>query len=279
ANGWRACRRRAPTWTSTSERTRKALRCRPESCARERSARARLRLRRRHGAGCDRRGGRAFPRLPRYRRAWRHGLAGCQSGTPRRSAIAVAGRSFGDHAWRQLRARRKSTRHPGKPHARRDLGLRPGRRLSRFDQEAAESAGTMAGRYIRLRGQGIRRYRGGDGKTPGAGGGTGLAGQAYQSRIARVRLVAVSRRDFDDAAFRERFTKSPVKRIGRDRFVRNVLIAIGNSGDGTLAREAKRLLTDGSPLVRGAAVWALSQLLARKEFSALAADALDTEAD
>ena len=83
----------------------------------------------------------------------------------------------------------------------------------------------------------------------------------------------------DDAAFRERFTKSPVKRIGRDRFVRNVLIAIGNSGDGTLAREAKRLLTDDSPLVRGAAVWALSQLLGRKEFSALAADALDTEAD
>src|SRR5207244_8608076 len=71
----------------------------------------------------------------------------------------------------------------------------------------------------------------------------------------------------DDAAFRARFTKSPVKRIGRDRFIRNVLIAIGNSGDGTLAREAKRLLTDDSPLVRGAAVWALSQLLGRKEFS------------
>ncbi len=83
----------------------------------------------------------------------------------------------------------------------------------------------------------------------------------------------------DDAAFRERFTKSPVKRIGRDRFVRNVLIAIGNSGDGTLAREAKRLLTDDSPLVRGAAVWALSQLLGRKEFSALAATALSAEPD
>ncbi len=83
----------------------------------------------------------------------------------------------------------------------------------------------------------------------------------------------------DDAAFRERFTKSPVKRIGRDRFVRNVLIAIGNSGDGTLAREAKRLLTDDSPLVRGAAVWALSQLLGRKEFSALAARALSAELD
>ena len=83
----------------------------------------------------------------------------------------------------------------------------------------------------------------------------------------------------DDTAFRARFAKSPVKRIGRDRFVRNVLIAIGNSGDGILASAAKRLLTDTSPLVRGAAVWALSQLMGPEELSALAADALDTEAD
>ena len=46
----------------------------------------------------------------------------------------------------------------------------------------------------------------------------------------------------DDAAFRTLFTKSPVKRIGRDRFIRNVLIAIGNAGDPSLAREAERLL-------------------------------------
>ena len=83
----------------------------------------------------------------------------------------------------------------------------------------------------------------------------------------------------DDAAFRARFTKSPVKRIGRDRFVRNVLIAIGNSKDGTLAREAKRLLTDNSPLVRGAAVWALSQLMGRNQLSALAASGMRTEQD
>ena len=56
------------------------------------------------------------------------------------------------------------------------------------------------------------------------------------------------------------FAKSPVKRTGRDRFVRNVLIAIGNSGDVALAAEAERLLGDPSPLVRGAAVWALAQL-------------------
>jgi epoxyqueuosine reductase len=64
----------------------------------------------------------------------------------------------------------------------------------------------------------------------------------------------------DDAAFRATFTKSPIKRTGRDRFVRNVLIAIGNSGDVELAREAERLLDDASPLVRGAAVWAIAQL-------------------
>ena len=83
----------------------------------------------------------------------------------------------------------------------------------------------------------------------------------------------------DDAAFRARFTKSPVKRIGRDRFVRNVLVAIGNSNDPALAKEAERLLSDESALVRGAAVWALSQLLGREAFGALAARADSAEAD
>ena len=222
------------------------------------------------------------------------------------------------------------------------------------------------------RGQGVRRHRRRDGKAAGAGRGPRLAGQAHQSRLARIRLLAVSRRDLhrrsdlprdeaesdhcgscracldicptaafpapykldarrcisyltienkgpiprefrkaignriygcddclavcpwnkfaqagreaklaardelrapslaelarlDDAAFRALFTKSPVKRIGRDRFVRNVLIAIGNSGDAALAAEAERLLDDASPLVRGAAVWALSQLVGREK--------------
>ncbi|MEA2920249.1 MAG: epoxyqueuosine reductase [Bradyrhizobium sp.] len=83
----------------------------------------------------------------------------------------------------------------------------------------------------------------------------------------------------DDPAFRARFTKSPVKRIGRDRFIRNVLIAIGNSDDPALAIEAERLLDDTSPLVRGAAVWALSRLAGRGEFEARAARALKAEAD
>ena len=64
----------------------------------------------------------------------------------------------------------------------------------------------------------------------------------------------------DDAAFRALFTKSAVKRIGRARFIRNVLIAIGNSGDAELAGHAERLLGDASPVVRGAAIWALGRL-------------------
>jgi epoxyqueuosine reductase len=83
----------------------------------------------------------------------------------------------------------------------------------------------------------------------------------------------------DDAAFRRHFSKSPVKRIGRDRFVRNVLIAIGNSGDRNLADTARGLLADGSPLVRGAAVWALSQLLTRELFETIATQALTAETD
>ncbi|MEM7429038.1 MAG: tRNA epoxyqueuosine(34) reductase QueG [Pseudomonadota bacterium] len=70
----------------------------------------------------------------------------------------------------------------------------------------------------------------------------------------------------DDAAFRLLFRASPVKRIGRDRFVRNVLIAIGNSADPDLAASAQELLDDASPLVRAMAVWALSRLASEKNW-------------
>ena len=73
----------------------------------------------------------------------------------------------------------------------------------------------------------------------------------------------------DDAQFRSVFAKTSIKRTGRDRFVRNVLIAIGNSGDAALGVEAERLLDDASPLVRGAAVWALGKLLPREKLVAL----------
>jgi epoxyqueuosine reductase len=75
----------------------------------------------------------------------------------------------------------------------------------------------------------------------------------------------------DDAAFRQRFAGTPIKRTGRDRFVRNVLIAIGNSGDPGLAGEAVRLMGDASPLVRAMAVWAAGRLLAPEALAALAA--------
>jgi len=64
----------------------------------------------------------------------------------------------------------------------------------------------------------------------------------------------------DDGAFRKLFSKSPVKRAGRERFMRNVLIAIGNAGDPALAGAAERLIADASGLVRGAAIWALGRL-------------------
>jgi epoxyqueuosine reductase len=83
----------------------------------------------------------------------------------------------------------------------------------------------------------------------------------------------------NDAGFRSLFRKSPVKRIGRDRFIRNVMIAIGNSGDTALAQAAQNALDDDSSLVRGAAAWALSQLLSRDQFATLASIHGANEAD
>ncbi len=83
----------------------------------------------------------------------------------------------------------------------------------------------------------------------------------------------------DDAAFRARFSGSPIKRIGRDRFLRNVLTAIGNSGSAGLAAAAEAHLADPAPLVRGAAVWALSQLLPAKDFAGLKTKHLPAETD
>ena len=90
---------------------------------------------------------------------------------------------------------------------------------------------------------------------------------------AREELKSPSLEDLaklDDTAFRTLFRKSSVKRIGRDRCLRNVMIAIGNSGEARLAKAAQAALQDSSPLVRGAAVWALSQLMTPDEFDALA---------
>ncbi len=71
----------------------------------------------------------------------------------------------------------------------------------------------------------------------------------------------------DDAGFRQMFAGNPVKRIGHAKFLRNVLIAIGNSGDAGLAELAEDRLSHESPLVRAMAVWALSRLCAASDFA------------
>lgn len=84
-----------------------------------------------------------------------------------------------------------------------------------------------------------------------------------QKLSAREELKAPALADLlvlDDAAFRALFARSPVKRTGRDRFLRNVLIAAGNSGDAGLLPLIEPLLTDPSPLVRAMAVWATGRL-------------------
>jgi len=83
----------------------------------------------------------------------------------------------------------------------------------------------------------------------------------------------------DDAGFRARFSGSPIKRVGRDRFVRNVLIAIGNSGASGLVAVAQSRLDDVSPLVRAMAVWALRRLLPPRDFGRLSSSRAAREAD
>lgn len=85
--------------------------------------------------------------------------------------------------------------------------------------------------------------------------------------------------DLDDAAFRALFSGSPVKRIGRDRFIRNVLIAAGNSGEAALAPQVRHLLGDPSALVRGAAVWALAELEGPQAVDGLRDDDPDVAAE
>jgi len=80
----------------------------------------------------------------------------------------------------------------------------------------------------------------------------------YQPRVGAPELAELA--GLDDAAFRARFAGSPVKRIGRDRFVRNVLYAIGNSGIPALGPVAAALRDDPDPAVADAAIWALGRL-------------------
>ena len=83
-----------------------------------------------------------------------------------------------------------------------------------------------------------------------------------RTELTAPRLAALAR--LDDAAFRRMFAGTAIKRIGRDRFLRNVLIAIGNSGNPGLIETAEHCLDDASPLVRASAVWAYSRLAGEK---------------
>lgn len=99
---------------------------------------------------------------------------------------------------------------------------------------------------------------------------------------ARGDLVSPALQEFarlDDAEFREKFSGSPIKRIGRDRFLRNVMIAVGNSEDKALLEVICENLKDESPLVRGASVWALSRLEDKAGFTKLRTEALSRETD
>ena len=80
----------------------------------------------------------------------------------------------------------------------------------------------------------------------------------YQPKVGAPELADLV--SLDDTAFRARFAGSPIKRIGRDRFVRNVLYAIGNSGLPRLAVHASRLCDDPDPTVAEAAAWAILRL-------------------
>ena len=110
-----------------------------------------------------------------------------------------------------------------------------------------------------------------------------FAQAAHEAKlIARTDLAApplAKLAQLGGEGFRTFFSGSPIKRIGWPRFLRNVLIAIGNSGDAGLARYARAHVDDESAIVRGTAVHALAMLLPSHEFAALAASRAVAEAD
>ncbi len=101
-----------------------------------------------------------------------------------------------------------------------------------------------------------------------------LKAQAHTTLPALAELLLL-----DDAAFRRYFANTPVRRAGHVRFMRNVLIAAGNSADDSLVPAIQTYLSHQSPLVRGMAVWALGKLLAPAPFARLSDQHITHEAD
>ena len=126
--------------------------------------------------------------------AWRHGLARGQRRPPR-PRTCCGPRQVHHHAGPELRPGRDPLAILGRTLARRHLGLCAGRRLPRPHQGQAEAARRQVQDCAPRRRQGVRRHRAGDGEADGGEGRNWLAGQAHQSRLARSRLVAVSRLD------------------------------------------------------------------------------------
>lgn len=102
---------------------------------------------------------------------------------------------------------------------------------------------------------------------------------AYHARIELRRPELKDLLTLDDASFRQVFSGSPIKRTGRNRFLRNVLIAAGNSADQSLLPLVRRLLQDDAAIVRGAAVWAFNQLADRALFASTKTELLPKEPD
>jgi epoxyqueuosine reductase len=98
-----------------------------------------------------------------------------------------------------------------------------------------------------------------------------------RAELSAPRLAELA--ELDDAGFREFFAGTAIKRTGRDRFLRNVLIALGNSGDPAQAAVAEARLGDASPLVRAMAIWALQRLADGESFRSARAHHLPGEPD
>jgi epoxyqueuosine reductase len=104
---------------------------------------------------------------------------------------------------------------------------------------------------------------------------------AFQPRIELTAPMLADLAGLDEAGFRRVFAGSPIKRIGRDRFLRNVLIALGNCGDADQAATVRPHLDDPAPLVRAMAVWAMGRLLPPDAFADLrrARESAETDPD